>query len=602
MTIKLLPDNIVNQIAAGEVVERPASVIKELVENSIDAGATKIDVSVRNGGASFISVSDNGCGMDKDDLSMSIQRHATSKMESEDLFAINTFGFRGEALASISSIARVSIKSKKDGNAEAWELKVEGGKNVEIKPTALNEGTKIEIRDLFFATPARLKFLKADSTETRYIKEVVEKIAMANPEVSISLVNNDKKVFNFVSSDLQDKIYDIVGKEFSEKSIEIKSNVNEIEISGFIGVPSFNKANSLYQYVYVNGRPIKDKFIMGAIRAGYMDVIEHGRYPVVVLFIKLPPKEVDVNVHPAKTEVRFKDNRVIRGALVHSIREAIENNRGENTQGIFEIKSKFDTGYKSVDKSKMFSNRSFGEPKFSKINYSDYKEFEKPLRQNDLMEVAPSVKAEMVNEELMEEQAPSIDLYPMGSAKAQLHKNYIISQTEDAVFLIDQHAVHERIVYESIKDNLKSGGVSAQNLLIPEVVELKDESINILLNKQSDLYKLGLEIENFGEGAVVVRSVPALLKNKVDIKQLVNDLADELLSLGESDLLETKLYEVCATIACHGSVRSGRVLSITEMNELLRQMEKCKNIQQCNHGRPTYVKLTLKDIEKLFNR
>ncbi len=575
MNIRLLPENIVNQIAAGEVIERPASVIKELVENAIDAGATRVEVSIKNGGASFISVSDNGCGMDQEDLAMSIKRHATSKMDDEDLFAINTFGFRGEALASISSIARVAIKSKSKDSKDAWELKIEGGKNENISPTALNEGTKIEIRDLFFATPARLKFLKADSTETRYVREAIEKIAMANPEVSFYLFNNDKKSLALESSDFKSRVDSIMGKEFSGKSIELKAEINEIEITGYIGIPSYNKANSMSQFVFVNNRPVKDKIIMGAIRAGYMDVIEHGRYPAVALFINLPAKEVDVNVHPAKSEVRFKDTRIIRSVIVHSLREAIEENRGEDTQGIFEIHKKFDFDY-----AKPQTNNSFVASQ----------------HQDSFITEAPSVRAE--------EYVPDINAeeYPLGSAKAQLHKNYIVSQNADSVFIIDQHAAHERIVYESIKDKIEKGRVETQNLLIPEVVELKNSNTETILSKKDSLYKIGLEIEGFGENAIVVRSLPALLKNKDNIKKMIVDLSDELLEMEETDILKEKLYEVCATIACHGSVRSGRVLSITEMNELLRQMEVCKNIQQCNHGRPTYVKLSLNDIEKLFNR
>ena len=595
MNIRLLPDNVVNQIAAGEVVERPASVIKELVENSIDAGATRIEIAVKNGGASLISIADNGCGMDKADLAMSIQRHATSKMDDEDLFSINTFGFRGEALASISSIAKVSIRSKVSGGNDAWELKIEAGKQEEIIPAALNEGTKIEVRDLFFSTPARLKFLKADTTELRYIKDAIEKIAMANPDVSIYLINNDKKSMSFEASDWKDRIDSVMGSEFSEKSIEMKAKVNDISLSGYIGIPSYNKANSLAQFVFVNGRPVKDKLIMGAIRAGYMDVIEHGRYPAVALFITVPSAEVDVNVHPAKSEVRFKDTRVIRSVIVHAIKEAIESNRGDDTQGIFEINTKFNNdSYNGSNHQYAYSKPS------SSAGFRD-------SVQSSFITQAPSVRAEdpiNYSNDINEVNVDNVvaEDYPLGSAKAQLHKNYIVSQTDDAVFLVDQHAAHERIVYESIKEKLEQGGVDAQNLLIPEVVELKSSDRDALLDKKDELYKLGMEIDSFGDEAVVVRSLPSLLRDRVDIKQLITDLSDEIIDMGNSEILLSKLYEVCATIACHGSVRSGRILNIAEMNELLRQMEGCKNIQQCNHGRPTYVKLSLKDIEKLFDR
>jgi len=598
MTIKILSDNIVNQIAAGEVIERPASVIKEMVENSIDAGASRVEISIRNGGASYISVSDNGCGMDKNDVQMSIKRHATSKMDANDLFHIRTFGFRGEALASISSIARVSIKSKLKGSSQAWELQVEGGKNEKITPAALNEGTKIEVRDLFFATPARLKFLKADSTESRYVRDVIEKIAMANPEVSIYLYNNDRKVLSLERSDAKSRISEVMGKEFGTKSIDVDVQVDDICVHGYIGIPALNKINSLSQYVFVNNRPVKDKVIMSAIRAGYMDVIEHGRYPIVALFVDVNPEEVDVNVHPAKTEVRFKDSAKIRSVIYHVIKEAIAKSEDVNTQTLTNVEEKFEA---TSSFPKSFSN-------FSPTKSNSYPSSHNSIKNNfadkntiqySFENTAPSVKSEVGN---FEDVNLDKNKYFLGSAKAQLHKNYIVSQTEDSVFIIDQHAAHERIVYEKIKEKINNGGVETQNLLIPEILELKSSNIDVLLSKKDELYKIGLEIESFGDGTIIVRSLPSLLKNKIDVKALVEDLSEELLDMGDSDLIKEKLYEVCATIACHGSVRSGRILNISEMNELLRQMENCDNIKQCNHGRPTYVKLSLKDIEKLFNR
>lgn len=624
MGIRILPSNLVNQIAAGEVIERPASVIKELVENSIDAGATSIEVTLVDGGKSLIIVSDNGKGMTPDELELAVERHATSKLPDDNLFNINFLGFRGEALPSISSVARLSITSRPQGADSAWKIEVNGGEKTKPVPTSYPFGTRIEVRDLFYATPARLKFLKASTSETNACADILTRIAMANPHISFYLKDGDKKKLslNAEQGELFDarlkRLSDVMGKEFGENSVLIDATRENLHISGYVSLPTLNKANSLSQYLFVNNRPVRDKLLLGAIKGAYMDVLASNRYPMCALFFDIDPAYVDVNVHPAKAEVRFYDNALVRGLLVSAIRNAltIESRRSSNTLDINEFVQ--DT------------IPEFGVPRTTETveqvavnNIPDTLELREHNPQTQIRPmgfnfqsavVSPSRRSQVELPELEHkfsvkvetpssyENLPTTETGPLGIPKAQFHNTYIISQTEDSIVIIDQHASHERIVMERMKANLqKNGRLSSQMLLIPEVVDLDGSAKERILSLTAELNQLGLVIEEFGTTAVIVREVPALIKD-CDVKQLITDLADEIAEWGGEYALTDKLHHICATFACHGSVRAGRSLNFDEMNRLLRDMEKTDHSGQCNHGRPTYIELKLKDIEKLFNR
>ncbi len=610
MSIRILPNNLVNQIAAGEVIERPASVVKELVENSIDAGATSIEITLVDGGKSLIAVSDNGKGMDKEDLNLAVERHATSKLPDDDLFHISYLGFRGEALPSISSVARLSIVSRTREAENGWKLEVNGGDRREAVPPASGIGTRIEVRDLFYATPARLKFLKTGSGETAQCIDMVNRIAMANPQVSFYLMDDQKKKIslNACQGELFDarlkRLSDVMGREFGENALLIDAARDNIRISGYVSLPTFNKANSLSQYLFVNNRPVRDKLLLGAIRGAYQGVLENGRYPVCALFFDVNPDYVDVNVHPAKAEVRFFDNASVRGLLVSAIRNVLAAG-SRQTAAPLNLESFLQDSFEA--------SAAAGSPAAENemVFLNDYGAAMPPARlQIPLPSRAPrnaalpelerrfSVRAEEVSSS---EAAPETDGV-LGQAKAQFHNTYIISQTADSIILIDQHAAHERIVMEKMKKALTEGRKPAtQMLLIPEIVELNLPDKQRLLENAVGLSDLGLVIEEFGPAAVIVREIPALIKD-CDVRRLVNDLAEQIAEWGTDFALEDKLNYICATIACHGSVRAGRSLNLAEMNHLLREMEKTPNAGQCNHGRPTYIELKIKDINKLFHR
>ncbi len=610
MSIRILPNNLVNQIAAGEVIERPASVVKELVENSIDAGATSIEITLVDGGKSLIAVSDNGKGMDKEDLNLAVERHATSKLPDDDLFHISYLGFRGEALPSISSVARLSIVSRTREAENGWKLEVNGGDRREAVPSASGIGTRIEVRDLFYATPARLKFLKTCSGETAQCIDMVNRIAMANPQVSFYLMDDQKKKIslNACQGELFDarlkRLSDVMGREFGENALLIDAARDNIRISGYVSLPTFNKANSLSQYLFVNNRPVRDKLLLGAIRGAYQGVLENGRYPVCALFFDVNPDYVDVNVHPAKAEVRFFDNASVRGLLVSAIRNVLAAG-SRQTAAPLNLESFLQDSFEAS--AAAVSPAAENEMVF----LNDYGAAMPPARlQIPLPSRAPrnaalpelerrfSVRAEEVSSS---EAAPETDGV-LGQAKAQFHNTYIISQTADSIILIDQHAAHERIVMEKMKKALTEGRKPAtQMLLIPEIVELNLPDKQRLLENAVGLSDLGLVIEEFGPAAVIVREIPALIKD-CDVRRLVNDLAEQIAEWGTDFALEDKLNYICATIACHGSVRAGRSLNLAEMNHLLREMEKTPNAGQCNHGRPTYIELKIKDINKLFHR
>ena len=617
MTIRILPNNLVNQIAAGEVVERPASVLKELVENSIDAGATSIEVTLADGGKSLMIVADNGKGMSKDELPIAVERHATSKLPDDNLFNINFLGFRGEALPSISSVARLSITSRVPGAENAWKIEVNGGEKSEVMPAALSKGTRIEVRDLFYATPARLKFLKTAASETGQCVDIMNRIALANPKISFYL--NDEKGKKIALNAQQGELFDarlkrlseVMGREFEGNSFLIDAQRENLRISGFASLPTLNKANSLSQYLFVNNRPVRDKLLLGAIKGAYQDVLERNRYPMCALYFDIDPAYVDVNVHPAKAEVRFYDNALVRGLLVSAIRNAL-NQAGQRASNVMDVSAfvqdqipEFDVNGVKLPETAALEETSFAfqtEPlrPHGGFAFQGYSRSSGGSRQAVLPELERkfSVRTE---ESIPAAQIQSEEVGPLGLAKAQFHDTYIISQTEDSIIIVDQHAAHERIVMEKMKDNLARGKVASQMLLIPEVIDLKPSDKVRILENAEELAKLGLQVEEFGPSAVIVREIPALLGD-CDVKSLIQDIVEEMAEWGKGFELTEKLHLVCATMACHGSVRAGRRLNIDEMNRLLRDMERTPHSGQCNHGRPTYIELKISDFEKLFHR
>ena len=577
MRIRKLPEGTINRIAAGEVIERPASVVKELVENAIDAGATQIDVVFRGGGKSLIRVTDNGYGMSPDEMVLALERHATSKLNDDELIRINTLGFRGEALPSIASVSRMTLSSHAAGQGDAHTIHIEAGRKSLVAPARLDEGTEIEIRDLFFATPARLKFLKTDRSETSEALEVIRRLGLAHPAIGFTFVTEDKHWLDAPENESrEDRVKRILGREFFENAIAIDHANEDIRIEGYVSLPTFARGQSTMQFAFVNGRPVRDKLILGAIRGAYADVLPPGRYPAVALFITCANDRVDVNVHPAKTELRFRDSGLVRGTVVSAIRRAIAGTaaRPDTTKSNFTAQA-FRPGFSS--------------------NYNQYTDgFSEGAQSNFEMQMPLQA---MSSDELSEVQKE----YPLGVARAQIHNTYIVSQTADGFILIDQHAAHERIVYERLKRERSGQGIISQPLLIPQVVELDSGTVATIASVEALLTKAGLVTETFGESAVLVREVPAALSN-ANIVAILHDLADDVRELENIAGLDERINHVLATMACHHSVRAGRVLRVEEMNALLREMEVTPNSGQCNHGRPTFIELKLSDVERLFGR
>lgn len=618
MPIRVLPSNLVNQIAAGEVIERPASVIKELVENAIDAGADKIEVTLVGGGKNLITVSDNGKGISPEELPLAVERHATSKLPDNDLFNINFLGFRGEALPSIASVAKMTISSRQKGADSGWQISVNGGDKGEVKPAAVTYGTKIEVRDLFYTTPARLKFMKSDSSEAAQCVDMLQRIALANPQISFYLESDGKKkvALNACQGELFDRrqrrVADVMGGEFEENSVAIDAHKDFCKISGFIGVPTYNKANSLSEFLFVNNRPVRDKLILGAIKGAYQDMMTSGRYPACAVFIEVEPMYVDVNVHPTKAEVRFYDNGAIRGLLVGSIRHALSfgGQKSAETGGLEHLLERTiegeETDLASLHAPQPSENYMLREPAagFASTPFNHVHSFGGGRAKSTASTMSiPALESKFSVRVAEEPAAETVaEVGELGLAKAQFHNTYIISQTEDSIVIIDQHAAHERITMERMKQSMsKHEQVPTQMLLLPEVVDLSLSEKENILEYAPQLSQLGLRLEEFGTSAVLVREIPALLGD-TDVKKLVKDMAAEISEWGGEYALSDKIHHICATIACHGSVRAGRPLNIEEMNCLLRDMEKTEHSGQCNHGRPTYVKIKLADIEKLFER
>ncbi|MGJ5091192.1 DNA mismatch repair endonuclease MutL [Bradyrhizobium oligotrophicum] len=616
MPVRQLPEQIVNRIAAGEVVERPASVVKELVENAIDAGASRIDIFTDGGGRRKIAISDDGGGMTAADLALAIERHATSKLDDEDLLQIRTLGFRGEALPSIGSVARLSITTRHKSEPHAWALQVDCGDKSPIVPAALNQGTRVEVADLFHATPARLKFLKTDRTEAEAIREVVRRLAMARPDIAFTLAGEERAPVTWAAAlpgapGQLTRLGDILGADFRSHAIAVRSERDHVVVEGFAAAPALTRANALGQYLFVNGRPVRDKLILGAVRAAYADYLPRDRHPLVALFVTLDPREVDANVHPAKTEVRFRNAGLVRALIIHALKEGLarEGRRTAANDGgatIAAFRPAFAPPRPNVGPMNWDWQRSPSAPVMPHFGGS----FPAAAPSPDLgsfglaesSQAAFDVGGPRADVRLHEQPAtPDLLDRPLGAARTQIHDTYIVAQTRDGLVIVDQHAAHERIVYERLKASLAAHGVQRQILLIPDIVELDEATVESLLARTDELASFGLAIESFGPGAVAVRETPSLL-GKINAAGLLRDLAEHMEEWGEALPLERRLMHVAATMACHGSVRAGRRLKPEEMNALLREMEDTPNSGQCNHGRPTYVELKLADVEKLFGR
>jgi DNA mismatch repair protein MutL len=586
MAIRLLPPVLVNRIAAGEVIERPAAAVKELVENAIDAGASRIDVSVKEGGQQLIAVTDNGAGMTAQELVLAVERHCTSKLPEDDLLRIASLGFRGEALPSIGAVSRLRITSRPPGAQNAWEIAVEaGGKSASV-PAAHPAGTRVEVRDLFFATPARLKFLKTPRTERDLAVDSVRRLAMAYPGISFTVIGDEERVLlRLAGAGESDpaiarraRLAALLGRDFAENSVEVDAERGGFRLTGLIGLPTLNRAAPRDQYLVVNGRPVRDKLLVGAVRGAYQDVLARDRHPMVALFVDGPPEEIDVNVHPAKAEVRFRDAALVRGLIVGALRNALAaaGHRASSTVAAGAVAA---------------FRPAIGIPASSAPRFA----FPLPPPTPTL------ALAESANNFLRPTEEVTAAETRLGTPRAQLHRTYILAETPTGIVLVDQHAAHERLVYERMKEALATHGVARQALLLPEIVELDETGAARLALRADELAEFGLVLEPFGPGAVVVREVPALLPG-LDVGALVRDLADELAEWGDTLALKERIETVCGTLACHTSVRAGRHLSPPEMDALLRQMEATPNSGQCNHGRPTYIALDLADIERLFGR
>lgn len=615
MPIRRLPPETVNRIAAGEVVERPASAVKELVENALDAGATRIEVQADGGGLSRILIADDGKGIPRDELPLAVERHATSKLEADDagdvdLLRIFTLGFRGEALPSIGSVARLTITTRARGDDEAWAVMVEGGDQRPLAPAAFpgDHGARVEVRDLFYATPARLKFMKSARAEAMAISEEIKRQAMAHEATAFTLTLDGKTTLRLPAEHPGDegrlkRLAALLGRDFEDNALLIDQSRDGVRLSGYAGLPTYSRGNAAHQFLFVNGRPVKDRLLQGALRGAYADFLARDRHPAAVLFLDIDPLYVDVNVHPAKSEVRFRDPALVRGLIVGALRHALAaaGHRASTTVAADAL-----TGFQPH----AGVAAPYGSSAPAAEGWSGWTGWSRP---EAAAQVIPGLNERSARVEA-EWPAPSnappsgeaagftdpLD-YPLGAARAQLHANYIVAQTRDGLVIVDQHAAHERLVYERMKTQMAEGAVARQALLTPEVVELDPAEAERVADKADELAALGLIVEAFGAGAVLVRETPALLGD-CDVQGLIRDIADDLSEHGTALALTERLGEVCGTMACHGSVRSGRVLSAPEMNALLRQMEATPHSGQCNHGRPTYVELKLGDLEKLFGR
>ncbi|TCO69616.1 DNA mismatch repair endonuclease MutL [Rhodovulum euryhalinum] len=595
--IRQLDEAAINRIAAGEVVERPASAVKELVENALDAGARRIDVAIAHGGKTLIRVADDGHGIAAEDLPLALARHATSKIDGTDLLNIASFGFRGEALPSLGAVGRLAITSRAPG-AEAAQIEVSGGRMGPVTPAALTRGTVVDLRDLFFATPARLKFLRTDRAESQAIGDVVRRLAMAEPFVAFTLrdvseggegrvtFRADAETGDLFDA-LRGRLARVLGADFAENALRIDAEREGVALVGYAALPTYSRGAAVAQYLFVNGRPVRDKLLIGALRAAYADFLSRDRHPAAALFVECDPTFVDVNVHPAKAEVRFREPGVVRGLIVSALRHALA-----------------EAGHRA---STTVAGETLGAmrpeptaPRLYQMDRPGPRVLAVAHRAQAPAPLAPGFADPSARFEAAES-APGAESLPLGAARAQIHENYILAQTETGMVIVDQHAAHERLVYEKLKRQMADTGVAAQALLIPEIVDLSEDDLARLMEHAGTLARLGLTVEPFGPGAVAVRETPALL-GEVNAGALIRDILDDLADLGDSQTLQARIEAILSRVACHGSIRSGRRMRVDEMNALLREMEATPHSGQCNHGRPTYVELRLSDIERLFGR
>ncbi len=597
--IRQLDDAAINRIAAGEVVERPASAVKELLENAIDAGASRIELRFAAGGMSLIEVSDDGIGIPRDELPLALARHATSKIDGHDLLNITTFGFRGEALPSLAAVGRLKLETRADSEDSGYMLSVEGGEMSPPRPAARSRGTKVSVSDLFYATPARLKFLKSERAESKAIMDTVRRLAMAVPHVgfkAIDVTDAPRTLLDLpvesgaLELALASRLGRIMGKDFTQNAIWIDTERDGLRLYGMAGLPTFSKGAAVAQYLFVNGRPVRDKMLTGALRGAYRDVMSRDRHPVAALFVECDPERVDVNVHPAKSEVRFREAGLARGLIVSGLKHALA-----------------EAGHRS---STTVSEAALGSFRAERPKAPIY-QMDRPRREatGGLMPgfSESALASGRIEPDLGEtvatnsEDPPEYSTQPLGAVRGQIHENYIIAQTEDGMVIVDQHAAHERLVYETLKTRMAENGVPSQTLLIPEIVELPEHDIAALMDMAETLSNMGLDLERFGGNALCVRATPAIL-GEVDAAALIHDMVDGLSDLASASALEDRINAILSRVSCHGSIRSGRRMSAPEMDALLRQMEATPLSGQCNHGRPTYIKLQLSDIEKLFGR
>ena len=605
--IKQLDETVINKIAAGEVVERPASAVKELIENSIDAGCSDITIEVADGGKTLIRVIDDGLGMSDIDLPIALRRHATSKLPNDNLLNINSFGFRGEALPSLGAVGRLRIISHNDGNG-AHEINVNGGKISDIKPAARTLGTTIELRDLFYATPARLKFLRSTKSELKAITDTVKGLSISTPNVAFTLIDKtggkSRKILQVQKekdvslASIKNRLSRVLGQDFSKNSISIDVTREDVNLTGYVCLPTYARASNAMQYFFVNSRQVRDKQLIGALRAAYSDFMPRDRFPAAAIYINCRPDFVDVNVHPGKSEVRFRDPQGIRSLIVTGIRQviAIEGHRSSSTLSTAALGAMREQTHQmpSANNEQVTKNS-------QNMDYNGNKRFftrdVEPAFQETWKPSARDFQTNDEHSQFIEE----FESFPLGAPIAQFGENYIISQNEDGIVIIDQHAAHERLVYEKLKEQVKDNKIEVQALLVPEILELSEPEILILMEYKDNLSKYGLKINQFGINSIAVQEIPAIL-NSENIKKLIFDILDELTDLENSDTLEKKINAVLSRIACHGSIRSGRMLRTEEMNSLLREMENTPNSGQCNHGRPTHISIRMSDIERLFGR
>ncbi|MHB9880878.1 DNA mismatch repair endonuclease MutL [Pacificimonas sp. ICDLI1SI03] len=612
--LRRLPDTLVDRIAAGEVVERPASAVKELVENALDAGATRISIDLEEGGTDRIAITDNGHGMSAEELRLAVERHCTSKLPDGDLQHIATLGFRGEALPSIASVSRFELASRPAG-ADGWAIEIDHGEMLSDAPAALAEGTRVTVGSLFGKIPARRKFLKTPRAEMGAISDIVRRLAMARADVAFLLSHNGRKMLEAPAPGLPlegtdrmtharvERLGTILGRDFTANAVAVDMEREGFHLGGLAGVPTFNRGAADHQYLFVNGRPVKDRLLLGAVRGAYRDLLARDRHPVLALFLSVPAEEVDVNVHPAKTEVRFRDAARVRGLIVSGLRRALD---ADSTRTATTVSQDALARFQPEHRPLPLDRRMFSEGRASFTRPPSYAQAQRSYGAIARDDTTPFGER---NPPVAE--AASIDAadgpedhahHPMGAARAQLHNSWIVAETEDHLILVDQHAAHERLTMEKMKASAATGHPKVQALLIPEVVDVTEVEAEALEAHAEELASLGLEIERFGDTAILVRGVPALLGTRADAQGLIRDLADDIASLGTTHSLKERLDDLYATMACHGSVRAGRRLAIAEMNALLREMEATPHSGQCNHGRPTYVKLARADIEKLFGR